>query len=252
MRNATGDVVQVRGAEVPKALAAGASLLSPSESALEERRPEYEGTGAAVRTMLERGASTASGGLTDLAVGLSSPEAARGMRERAQVQSDAAEFGSALGMAVPLSIGGKLAKPLGKVAALAKPTTPVGRMALRAASEAAPYALEGALYGGTSTAGNLALNQQEITAEKVLAGAGQGALLGGLFGLGSQAAALGARKIAGKLDDLAEGFRASGAAGKGRAIDALKPSQRLIKQKVGRDSSKIESALDEVNRDYLG
>jgi hypothetical protein len=252
MRNATGDVVQVRGAEVPKALAAGASLLSPSESAFEERRPEYEGTGAAVRTMLERGASTASGGLTDLAVGLASPEAARGMRERAQVQSDAAEFGSALGMAVPLSIGGKLAKPLGKVAALAKPTTPVGRMALRAASEAAPYALEGALYGGTSTAGNLALNQQEITAEKVLAGAGQGALLGGLFGLGSQAAAIGARKIAGKLDELAEGLGKRGAAEKGRASDALKPSQRLIKSKVGRDSSKIESALDEVNRDYLG
>jgi hypothetical protein len=252
MRNATGDVVQVRGAEVPKALAAGASLLSPSESAFEERRPEYEGTGAAVRTMLERGASTASGGLTDLAVGLSSPEAARGMRERATVQQDAAEFGSALGMAVPLSVGGKLAAPVSKLAALAKPTTPIGRMALRAASEAAPYALEGALYGGTSTAGSLALNQQEITAEKVLSGAGQGALLGGLFGLGSQAAARGARKIAGKLDEFAEGLGKRGAAENGRSIDALKPSQRLIKQKVGRDSSKIESALDEVNRDYLG
>lgn len=252
MRNATGDVVKVKGAEVPKALAAGASLLSPSESAFEQRRPEYEGTGAALRTMLERGASTATGGLSDLAVGLSSPEAARGMRERAIVQKDAGELGSAIGMALPLSLGSKLAKPVGALAALAKPTTPIGRMALRAASSAAPFALEGAIYGATSTAGNLALNQQEITAEKVLAGAGQGALLGGLFGLGSQAAALGARRIAGKLDDLAEGFKQGIGKSEGRAIDALKPSTRLIKSKVGRDASKIESALDDVNRDYLG
>jgi hypothetical protein len=252
MRNAVGDVVQVKGAEVPKALAAGASLLSPTESAFEARRGEYEGTGAALRTMAERGVSTATGGLSDLAVGLAAPEATRGMRERAMVQKDAGELGSLIGMAAPFSLAGKLAKPVSKLAALAKPTTPIGRMALRAASEAAPYALEGALYGATSTAGNLALNQQEITAEKVLSGAGQGALLGGLFGLGSQAAALGARKIAGKLDDVAEGLAKRNAKTEGRAIDALKPSARLIKSKVGRDASRIESALDDVNRDYLG
>lgn len=251
-RDRTGQVVNLKGDKVGEAIGAGFQLLGRDEASLEAHRQENESGWNTARTIAERGASVATGGLTDLAVGLASPDAARGMRERAETQKSAAGIGEFAGMAVPFSLAGKLAKPVSKLASFAKPTTPIGRMALRAASEAAPYALEGALYGGTSTAGNLALNQQEITAEKVLAGAGQGALLGGLFGLGSQAAAIGARKIAGKLDEFAEGFRKGLGKSEGRAIDALKPSQRLIKSKVGRDAQKVDSALDEVNRDYLG
>lgn len=256
MKDETGAIVKVKGAEVPNALAAGASLLSPSESAFEDRRPEYLGTGAAARTLVERGLSTASGGLSDLAAGLASPELAQGMRERAQVQDSAGALGGALGAVVPLSLAGKLAKPLSKVAALAKPSTPIGRMALRAASAAAPLALEGAIYGGTSAAGSAALNGQEITAEKVLAGAGQGALFGGLLGVGMGASSAALRRIAGKLDETADAVAKSKAAEAGtkvpKGIADLKPSTRRLKELVGRNATKLDDALAKVDADYLG
>lgn len=256
MKDETGAIVKVRGGEVPNALAAGATLLSPSESAFEDRRPEYVGTGAAARTLLERGVSTATGGLSDLAAGLASPELAQGMRERAQVQDSAGAIGGAIGAAVPLSLAGKLAKPLQKVASLVKPSTPIGRMALRAASEAAPLALEGALYGGTSAAGSAALNGQEITAEKVMAGAGQGALFGGLLGVATGAGSRALQRIAGKADDAAEAVAKSAKTADGGKVPAgladLKISTRRLKEKVGRNARKIDDTLAEVNQDYLG
>jgi hypothetical protein len=263
MRDAVGDVVKVRGAEVPKALAAGASLLSPGEADFESRRAEHQGTWAAARTLLERGASTATGGLTDLAAGLASPELARDMRERAVVQDSAGSFGGALGAAVPFSLAGKLAKPVQALARAARPTTAAGRMALRATAATAPYALEGAFYGASSAAGAAALQGDEITAEKVLSGAGKGALLGGLFGGAATAlASRGARRIASKestaqsvaregteaitgIRQKAGDFAAEG------AIAGLRPSKRLVKEAAGR-GAKVDEFIKKAGRDYLG
>jgi hypothetical protein len=262
-RDRTGQVVKVKGTEVGNALGAGYELMGAQEASMSDRKQELESGWNSARTILERGASVASGGLTDLAVGLASPEAAQGMRERATAQPGAAAIGEFGGAIVPFSLAGKLAKPVQALARLARPTTAAGRMALRATAATAPYALEGAFYGASSAAGAAALQGDEITAEKVLSGAGKGALLGGLFGGAATAlASRGARRIASKestaqtvaregteaitgVRQKAGDFAAEG------AIAGLRPSKRLVKEAAGR-GAKVDEFIKKAGRDYLG
>lgn len=251
-RDRTGQVVKLKGNQVGEAIGAGFELLGADDAHLEENRARNESGWNTVRTMAERGASVASAGLTDLAAGLASPELARDMRERAEVQSSAAGIGELAGMAVPFSVAGKLAKPVAGLAA--KATTPLGRMTARAAAEAAPYALEGALYGASSKAGALALQGEEITAEKVLSGAGEGALLGGLLGVGGNAIARGLRRTAKTTEEAIEALTKSetkGASTARQAIDSVQPSARRIKS-VSSKATSVDEALERAGKDYLG
>jgi hypothetical protein len=253
LRDRTGKVVTLKGNQVGEALGAGFQLLGADESRMEANRQENESGLNTIRTMAERGASVASAGLTDLAAGLASPELAQGMRDRAAAQPGAASLGSAFGAAVPVSLAGKLAKPVQALAARA--STPIGRMAARAASEAAPFALEGALYGASSTAGQLALNQEQITAEKVLSGAGEGALFGGLLGVGGSALGRGLRRAAKNTEEFAETLAKKSAdevasKAKTSAIDGLKPSTRRLKELVGNKATRIDDAVASLDNDY--
>ena len=263
MRDRTGAVVKVPGSELGTALGGGFELLGAQEASMQDRKQELESGWNSARTILERGASVATGGLTDLAVGLASDDAAKGMRERAAAQPGAASLGEFGGAIVPFSLAGKLAKPISALARAAKPTTAAGRMALRATAATAPYALEGAFYGGASAAGAAALQGDEITAEKVLSGAGKGALLGGLLGGAATAvSARAAKRLAGgesaaqsvarEGSESITGLRqtAGDYAAQG-AIGSLRPTKRLIKEATGR-ASKADDFIKSAGRDYLG
>jgi hypothetical protein len=254
VRDPSGRVTQVKGSEIPNALGAGWTPMTATEAAAAGREEQLKSGGQRLLTALERGTSAATGGLSDVVASQVSPEYTANMRERAAANPSVAGFSEAVGSLVPFSAGAKLAKPFSGLAARA--TTPIGRMAARAAGAGAPFALEGALYGASGTAGELALNGQEITAEKVLAGAGQGAVLGGLLGVGGTVGARGLSRLARGVDELGgiigkKGAKAGDVTAR-EAIDALQPSQRRIKERVGRNFSSIDDSLAKAGQDYLG
>jgi len=72
-----------------------------------------------------------------------------------------------------------------------------------AAAAGAGYAVEGALYGAGHVLSESVLQDKELSAETFLAGAGQGALWGGLTGAGATLFSRGASAARGKLDSMA-------------------------------------------------
>lgn len=74
-----------------------------------------------------------------------------------------------------------------------------GRIGLAAAKMGGRGAVEGALYGGAMAANDAVLKGDAITAEKIVAGMGHGALFGGALGAGLGAVARGTGEIATKL-----------------------------------------------------
>jgi len=84
--------------------------------------------------------------------------------------------------------------------------TALGRIGASGVKLASRGAAEGALYGGAQAASDSVLNGDDITAEKIVAGMGHGALfggaLGGALGLGGSALAEGAAKLVPKKEAL--------------------------------------------------
>lgn len=85
--------------------------------------------------------------------------------------------------------------------------TAAGRIGAAAVKLAARGAAEGALYGAAGAANDAVLNGDDITAEKIVAGMGHGALFGGLLGgtLGGVARATG--ELGAKLVPTKEGLK---------------------------------------------
>jgi hypothetical protein len=83
-------------------------------------------------------------------------------------------------------------------------TTLAGRALQGAVKLGARGAAEGALYGGAQAANDAVLNGDEITAEKVVAGMGHGALFGGVTGAGLGAGGALLSGVASKLAPKAE------------------------------------------------
>lgn len=97
--------------------------------------------------------------------------------------------------------------------------TALGRIGAAGVKMAARGAAEGALYGGAQAASDSVLNGDDITAEKIVAGMGHGALfggaLGGALGLGGAALTEGAAKLIPKKEALQQLAREQGLKGAG-------------------------------------
>jgi hypothetical protein len=97
--------------------------------------------------------------------------------------------------------------------------TALGRIGTAGVKMAARGAAEGALYGGAQAASDSVLNGDDITAEKIVAGMGHGALfggaLGGALGLGGAALTEGAARLVPKKEALQQLAREQGLKGAG-------------------------------------
>lgn len=216
------NAAQVLGGEDGLELAGNRQLDAAREA------KQFGGVGQGLKAV---GAGAARGltfGLSDVAATQFGGESARqelaGLKEHRGVLSGAGEVG---GMLLPLALSGGAAAPIEGaeagagilggaarvagalprgVAALGEgaadiagnvvgrgATSLVGRVAQKAIPMAAGGALEGAAYGAGQTISEAALGDEELTAEKLLAGAGHGALIGGVAG-----GALGAISAGGK------------------------------------------------------
>lgn len=235
MRDQAGQIVKVRGADVPKALGGGMSILSPEQAAFESRRGELEGQG--LRTMAERAVSSASFGLSDVAARQFAPGMADDMAMRAQANPGMATMGTVAGAAVPFSIGGRVAKGVEGLIGAEKATTAFGRMSARAAAGATAGGLDGALYGAGGEAGAAALQGEEITAEKVLSGAGRGALMGALLGGAGGV-------VAGKIQDTIGAYKAGAAERTDKLMAAKIDKLEDTLRKRGLSEEKIATKLE--------
>lgn len=198
--SATGDVKPVAPEELGAAFRRGDSLAAPELVRQRELLEKHGGVGEALKTAGEGLASGATFGLSDLAI------AKLGGEDWRQAASERAEFAPAIrtgseiaGAIAPVLLSGG-SGAAGKVAGAA-PTSLVarlgegvatgarglvgegapslvGRVAQRAIPMAAQGAAEGAFYGAGQTISESALGNEELTAEKLLAGAKGGALAG--------------------------------------------------------------------------
>lgn len=216
-----GAANSIDAAEVPTALQGGYQLEGASQSQERLTQEKYgEGVGNELKAAAEGAARGLSFGLSDQMLtkgGFSSPEALRERKERNEASSIGGEV---IGNVAPmlLSGGGSLLGTGAKVAgsgvrsiataghvaegiAATMVGKALGKGALtRIASKAAGSAVEGLAYGAGQAISEAALGDTDLTAEKLLAGAGVGAVIGGsaagLFGLGGEGVRLGGRRLA--------------------------------------------------------
>ena len=236
-----------------------------------ELAEKHKGLGQIGLTALEGAASGATFGLSDLAAAkIGGEETRQAMAERAELNPSlrtASEVGGAIAPMLlsggsgalaraaefaPTSIVGKLgagAARLGERAVGEGATSLLGRVAQSAVPLAAQGATEGAFYGAGQVISENALGGQDITAEKLLAGAEHGAITGFLGGgaigavgaAGKYAAEKAAFKFAGEgslktwLQDLADN----------QTVKALGGTQRDI-GRLGRGAEATEERISSI------
>lgn len=214
-----GSPVTFAAEQYQDALASGYRIASPEEVARVQAEQEQGGLGGMALTGAEGVARGLTFGLSDqLAVGFGGEDYQRAAQDRREVNPGLAVTGEVAGAVLPvLASGGSagVARGVAMAGALPRGAAAAGRSAgalaerlmarqaaqggvrrivARGVAGAAEAGVEGALYGVGQAITDNALTDAELTAEKVLASAGEGALLGGLFGgaLGVGAGALGA------------------------------------------------------------
>ena len=226
-------------------VAVDAGYVPESTQAIEARRTskEYGTIGQKAVTAAEGAGRGLTFGLTDMvATGLGGENYRRAALARKQTNPITAGVGEVAGALAPLVLTGggsgaasgagffgraATAVPRGAEAIskallpFATAETAAGRMALRAAQTGVAGALEGALYGAGQTVGGLTLSGDQITAEKVLSGAGQGALVGGLLG-------------------------AAGGAVASRLSERGAPAARLAAEGAGEDGALLSAKIDRL------
>lgn len=228
MLDDTGAPVKVSADEAPQALADGFQFEHPEAVEARRMRKERGTIGQQAITFAEGAGRGATLGLSDVALtGALGDEYRQHALERSQVNPYSAAAGEVAG-----AIGGSLAGEglLGAIGAPARAVgtigraaegavgsglealgyegaSALGRMGARAAQLGVSGAVEGSLYGAGQAVSKAALEGTDLSAEKVMASMGQGAVLGGGAG-----AALGALASAGSS--------AIGAVGKARGIQA--------------------------------
>lgn len=213
----TGEVVNVNESDIG-ALGGGYRLASEEEVAADLERQQYgEGFGNEAAAFGESALSGATLGLSDVAARTISPEYAEELAKRREYNPTAAGLGEATGILGATLLtggaggaGGGLLRGAARVAtaptrgllALGEATTAgtarlLGTEAAatvlgRAGREALAYgvggAVEGALFGAAKEVTDAYLTDEEITTERIILGAGTGALWGGGLGAGLGAA----------------------------------------------------------------
>lgn len=230
-----GTVGTVPEAEVGQAVDAGAQVVS--EDVLRHARvlEQYGGVGGQAAALGAGAARGLSFGLSDLAAAEFAPglkEDLAGLKEANPIASTTGEIAGAVaptllssGAGAGLSLRGAVrgigvlprgVSALGGiaergVAGLVGEAAPsiLGRAAQGALALGARGAAEGAFYGAGQTISESALGDSDITAEKLMAGAGRGALAGLAVGGGFGALEGGASAAMGKLRSKLDSVRAA-------------------------------------------
>lgn len=195
-----GVVEQVPAEQVGAYAKAGYRPISGAKSAEAARAREYSTYGQAATALAEGIGSGLTFGLSNVAttqLGLTTPEE---IRARQEYQPAAGLTGEALGTAAGLiatrgaSASGMALKTVGAIpriaagigsAAESRVAAALGKGILgRVSAPAAGAALEGAISNATYDIAQASLDDEELTAERILAAGGLGALTGGVIGAG--------------------------------------------------------------------
>lgn len=218
----TGNDVSMPAESAAEAARNGYTVLPADYVAAQERqardRAEYGSGTAALQAGAEGALRGASFGFSDQV--LADFGMREGLAKRKELNPNAALAGEVAGTVAPMLLSGgagaagAAARTLGAAPlAVARAAgavergalallrgggkTVAGRLGAKAASVAAGGALEGAAYGAGQQISQAALLDEELTAEKLLSGAGQGALFGAAGGAALGAAQAGAARLLG-------------------------------------------------------
>lgn len=277
MATPDGRHVLVPVAEIQEAYAAGRVPMTPEQVEQGAKSLERGGLGQRAIALGESAARglTLGGGSDVAGAAILGPEWAKAARERQEENPLTSIVGEAGGvvaggllssgeslLARGLSAPTRFAARAGSLAARGtegalgalgyRGTTAAGRLAAKALSVGTAGATEGALWGAGSAASRAALEGRDITAEKLLAGAAEGAELGGIFGAGLGAGehflGAAARKAA-SAAGLEGGIGGIGARLRDRATLRAVGFRRGDVRKLGRTTEQIERKVAELSED---
>ena len=227
IRDESGNVLQGQRKDLPEALKSGAEEISPQDVAKIRLQAKYGGVGGQLAAGAISAADAATLGLgTGIAGAVGGEDVKEYIRNVEAANPLSSGLGTALGLIAPAILtggaslgeegGGLLARgaeaaalptralgAAGEMAGGALTDAMGGGVAARLAGGAARGALEGAVYGANSQMSEDILGDKELTAERLLAAAGQGAFLGGGLGLGARGIQEAAGGAFGRLADYA-------------------------------------------------
>lgn len=271
---------RVKGQHVLNAMSRGWALESPEGRELRLARENATLGGKLLAGAQGVGEGLTLGTLPALVEGFGGKDAIQSYRKSRAASEEAATIGEVLSLATPIGVESLAARGLGaaskfgrgamtaaelatiaprtvskvarkageKVAgALPTSSTVLGQAFRRGTQLGVEGALEGSVYGVGFAIGEASLGDSELTAERLLAGAGAGALLGAGIGgsLGSvgSLAASGASRTAAALPGFAEkmAFRSTGATGAQIRQAGLDQARRSGRRMLDEGLTKFES-----------
>lgn len=250
----SGQAGTVPAEKAAEALQQGYRLETAKEIRLREAA---ESPGTAFAAGAGRGATF---GLSDLALtgtGLVKPETLDALKEANPNASVAGEIGGAVASSLLLPGGGAVgaAGKLGSLAERGVARAAGEGLASRLVAKAAGGALEGSLYGMGNAVSESVLGDTELSAEKLLAGAGVGAVVGGGLGALGGAVSEGAGVARKRLHQLAT-EKVAGAEAKALAMGEESAAELTasLRGKYGAQAAKASNLLETGNQlvDDLG
>lgn len=275
-----GSRVTLPAEQYADAIASGYRIASPEEVARAQAEREHGGLGGMALAGVEGAARGLTFGLSDqIAVGFGGEDYRQAAAARREVNPGAAAAGEIVGAVAPIiATGGTGAAarvtagagllPRGAAAAGRGAGALAERMLARQAAQggvrsivargvagAAEAGVEGALYGVGQAISDNALTDADLTAEKILSSAGEGALFGGLLG-GALGGTLGAASLGfGAARDVA--LRKLGSESTSEALQRF-ADRRAFKQVTGNykkpvlaATAKGDGALERMGRKLI-
>lgn len=196
-----GNVAKATAAGAARGLTLGASDAVATAIGGEDTRKALEGLRQANPIASVSGEVAGAVAPLVLSGGTSAGAQAGGTLARAGQLGSAAVRTLGAGNRAIAGVGGIVERGAARgLAALgADGATAGGRILATAAKMGARGAAEGALYGAATAANDAVLKGDDITAEKIVAGMGHGALFGGALGVGLGAVARGTGELGAKL-----------------------------------------------------
>lgn len=269
IKSSSGAIEKVDSKDLAAALAEddGASVATKSEVKHAQNQEKYgTGVGAGLKALGAGALRGATLGASDYLARKASPELADQLAYLKEDQGLMSGIGEVGGMVIPslLSGGagaaaegasalGTAAKGARLIGAPARALTAAGDIAehgiaslvgsgaegliarslQKGASIAGRGVLEGGILGAANEISEASLGDHELTAERILASAGHGAILGGLvgggLGIGAELVSTGTRKLASKVLEQVSPETLSAKANE-FALDSLGPTQGMVRK----------------------